>query len=303
MIGFCKYNFCSDINAYDPVSTNLNPVNETTLSNGIIDHWNVTRDVTTPYSSTIPTAWDFLTIMDANFNGSIDAGNINIALEQLESIRVKRRVQGTFDWITLYDIPINDVEDMKFSVNDTFNVNNVTYEYALVPVMAGAEGDYVFSAIDSVFDGVFVCDQETIYRFYAGVGYGTIKTVQLTGIFEPMGAQYPIVVTNAAINYQSGKFSGTLFPNDFYTNGTIDREEIVSYRNAVLSFLTNKKAKILKDWNGNCWLMIVTGDIFSKYKDNYGMGIIDVSFDWTEQGNPNNQQDLYNSGIIGVSTT
>ena len=300
MLEFCKYNFCSDVNAYDPASTNLNPLTSTMLSNGVIDHWNVTRDVTSTYSSDIPTAWDFLTIMDCDFKDNIGAGNIDVSVSQLQSIRVKRREKGSFDWLTLFEIPINSAEDMKFSVNDTFNVNGKTYEYALVPVMGGAEGNYVFSEIVSKFDGVFICDQETIYRFYANVGYNTINTQQLTGIFEPLGSKYPIVVANALTNYQTGTFQGSLLPNEFYTNGIIDRANIVKYRNTILDFLTNKRAKILKDWNGNCWLMIVTDAIASDYADDYGMGLVDVSFNWTEQSSPNNQKDLYNSGIIGV---
>ena len=50
--------------------------------------------------------------------------------------------------------------------------------------------------------------------------------------------------------------------------------------------------------NGNSWLMFVTDNISTSYENKYGMGIADVSFDWTEIGDWNNHADLYNNGIL-----
>ena len=50
--------------------------------------------------------------------------------------------------------------------------------------------------------------------------------------------------------------------------------------------------------NGNSWLMFVTDNISTSYENKYGMGIADVSFDWIELGDWNNQADLYNNGIL-----
>ena len=44
--------------------------------------------------------------------------------------------------------------------------------------------------------------------------------------------------------------------------------------------------------------MFVTDNISTSYENKYGMGIADVSFDWTEIGDWNNQVDLYNNGIL-----
>ena len=73
---------------------------------------------------------------------------------------------------------------------------------------------------------------------------------------------------------------------------------MVQQKEQLMDFLTNKKAKILKDWNGNCWLMIIVDNPAVSYAKNSGMGIADAEANWVELGDWNNQADLYNNGIL-----
>ena len=52
--------------------------------------------------------------------------------------------------------------------------------------------------------------------------------------------------------------------------------------------------------NGNIWLFCITGNPSISYNNNYGMGIASVSFDWTEQGKYDNEDDLYDNGFIEI---
>ena len=64
--------------------------------------------------------------------------------------------------------------------------------------------------------------------------------------------------------------------------------------------MTNHKAKILRDWNGNIWLCIIVNNPQITYRNGSGMGIPQVAFDWVEVGKADNQQDLYNNGILNT---
>lgn len=44
-----------------------------------------------PYITTYPGAWDLNTQMDADFDGNINAGNIDYVVTQISSIKIKRR--------------------------------------------------------------------------------------------------------------------------------------------------------------------------------------------------------------------
>ena len=128
--------------------------------------------------------------------------------------------------------------------------------------------------------------------------YGTQERVQKIGVFEPYGRKYPVVVSNGLINYANGTVKGTVLPDSFFEDRVLNRVEMVQQREQLLDFLTNKKAKILKDWNGNSWLMIVVDNPTVSYVNNSGMGIADVEVKWVELGDSDNQADLYNNGIL-----
>lgn len=299
MLSVLGYNFCLDIDALNPTPTNLDGITNTVLKNGIYDHYNVTRNVTAPYSSDIPTVWDYLTAMDANFNGNISAGNVDFIMNQISSIRVKRRESGSFFWLTLYDIPINSIEDFSFEKFDMMNKHGVVYEYAFVPVLDGTEGNYITNSVESKFNGVFICDQETIFKFYADVNFGSVEQTHLTGVYEPLGSKYPIVVSNSLVNYKKSSFSGLAITKDAFDKG-FDRIRQTSYRNELLSFLTNSRAKVIKDWNGDIILMVVVGSPTLTPVNPTGGALASVAFNYNEIGDANNQEDLYNAGISDV---
>ena len=301
MFQFVGYNFFSDGDALNAAPSNVDNITTVNLSNAIFDHFNITRDVNTTVSTTIPTVWDYNTIMDANFNGNIEAGNVDFLTDQISAIKIKRRVQGTFNWLTLKTIPVNTAEDLTFVFNDLLNQNNVTYEYALVPIIEDVEGEYIINTVLSQFNGVFIGDAETIYKFLYEVEYGNNQRNQQIGVFQVLGKQYPVFVANGELSYESGSVTATILNEDFQQNG-INRTAITQLKDSIKDFLTNRKAKILKDWNGNEWLCIVNSNIGVTYKSNYGMGIPVINFEWTEVGDAQSQQDLYNNGILNEVT-
>ena len=298
MIGLVGYNFCADGNALDPTPTNINDITFTKVQNGIFDHFNVSRDTSFDYSSIIPTDWDTDTWMNASFAGNASAGNVAQVATGVTSIRVKRRIKGTFDWITIREIPVTKPEDLSFVITDNLNAYNVEYEYAYVPMMEDVEGNYIVESILSKFEGVFICDIDTVFKFYAGVEYDTNDAIQQVGVFQPFNRKYPIVVSNSIMQYQTGGVGGWVLPEDYEDTHVFDRSKIVKEKEVLLNFLMNKKPKILKDMNGNNWLVYFTGNPSVTYDNNYGQGMLKVSAQWTEVGDPNDKTDLYENGLI-----
>ena len=298
MIGLIGYNFCADGNALDPTPTDVNNITYTRVQNGIFDHFNVSRDTSFDYSSIIPTDWDVNTLMNADFAGNTSAGNVAQVASGVTSVRVKRRIKGTFDWITIREIPVSKPEDMSFVITDNLNAYNVEYEYAFVPVMEDVEGSYIIESILSKFEGVFICDIDTVFKFYAGVEYDTNDAIQQVGVFQPYNRKYPIVVSNSIMQYQTGGVGGWILPEDYEDTHVFDRSKIVKEKEVLLNFLMNKKPKILKDMNGNNWLVYFTGNPSVTYDNNYGQGMLKVSAQWTEVGDPNDKTDLYENGLI-----
>lgn len=229
----------------------------------------------------------------------------------ITDLLVKRKdvSQVGSQWLTLHSVPITQAGDMDFTFIDFLNQYGKKYQYALVPVLAQnqsgvivqIEGGYTTSdTIDSIFDGVYIADQTNVERVKAGAGYGNIEMNQNVGTIVPIGSKYPIVITNSQNQYHNGSIRGKIVPNDFYSNGNLSRIDMVNKRDELEQFLTNKRAKIIKDWNGKIWLVMILSNVDCTFDDNYGMGMVEFSADWVEIGDPTIQQDLYNAGLINV---
>lgn len=241
-----------------------------------------------------------------------EQGNIELSYHiPITNLLVKRQdvddVSG--GWLTLYSQPISQASDMDFTFIDFLNQYGKTYKYALVPLLTQTqsgvevevEGGYTVSdEVQSVFDGVFIADSTGSQKCKANVGYGNVDMNQVVGSITPIGAKYPIIVTNSHNQYHNGSISGTIVPDDYYFNGNLSRIDMVKKRNELEQFLTNKRVKVIKDWNGNIWLVMIVGNVSCTFNNNYGMGIVNFSTNWTEVGDPTNQQDLQATGLINI---
>ena len=241
-----------------------------------------------------------------------EQGNIELSYHiPITNLLVKRQdvddVSG--GWLTLYSQPITQASDMDFTFIDFLNQYGKTYKYALVPLLTQTqsgvevevEGGYTVSnEVQSIFDGVFIADSTGSQKCKANVGYGNVDMNQVVGSITPIGAKYPIIVTNSHNQYHNGSISGTIVPDDYYFNGNLSRIDMVNKRNELEQFLTNKRVKVIKDWNGNIWLVMIMGNVSCTFNNTYGMGIVDFSTNWTEVGDPTNQEDLQATGLINV---
>ena len=296
MLQFTGYSFIADGDALDPRPSYIDNIEQIKIQNAIYNDFYITSATISPYNTTPPTEWDIYTLLWATSNNTINAGSVDYTVNDVDSIRIKRRKVGDFDWLTIYEQEINTASDFLFSGEDYFAQNGEEYEYAWVPVLAGNEGNYIVKSIESQFKGVFIADADTIHKFYAGVAYGTSQQTQQVGIYNPIGQKYPIYVTNGANNYQTGSVTSKIVGN-YENTGVLDRKEMVEEKNDLIKWLTNKKAKVLKDHNGNIWLVFITGAPSVTYDSQWGNGMMELSFQWGEMGDPNDVKDMQNVGL------
>lgn len=296
MIQFVNYNFLLDGNALDPYPSNVGKINNVFIENAIYNDLLITQDVTSEYSTEIQTDWDIYTVLLATFNNTLIAGSIDYSSDDIDSIRIKRRKLGDYQWQTIHEQKIDNVNDLAFSGEDYFAMNNTEYEYAWVPVLSGTEGDYITQTIESVFRGVYIADADTIYKFAAGVSYGPSEQTQLVATYNPLGKKYPIYVSNGTTNYQTGSLTAKIIGN-YEDTHIFNRKEMVEQKNSLMAWLTNKRAKVLKDFNGNIFLVYITGSPSVTYDAQWGNGMMEISFQYGEVGNVDDEEDMRNVGL------
>lgn len=274
------------------------PLTNVRLSNGIYYHINITRDTTLSYTRDIP-GWTYYTILDAKFNNTLNGGNTNILLSQLEGLVIKRRRIGTFKWVTLKEIKINSPADLNVVYQDSFLPSLHEFEYALVPILNGnIEGEYVTNTINTKFNGVFISDRNTIFKLYNAVAYGMSTGNKASAYIPTIGNKYPTYISNSTIDYRTGQVSSLLLGYKFEKTRNIDRLDVVTQTNDLIDFLNSGEAKVITDWNGNIELVRVDANPTISYNSSYGNGVDTVSFNWTEQGKYDEQEDLYYNGLV-----
>lgn len=283
--------------AYDDDTTSISIVG-TKIYNGIFDDINISVNGSREFSLFKP-IWDYYTRLDCDFSNNINGGNTTYILTQINSMRIKHRAVGTYEWITLKEIPIDIYSDLNFSYTDKYTPSGVEYEWAIVPVLNGnIEGNYSKNTLTPSFNGVFVLDVDSSHKLYSGVAYNGDTSMNSQGQLQPFNMKYPLFIENSNVDYQTGNISGMILNSDFDTTKQIDRQGVVAQKEIWDKFLKNKKFKIWKDWNGNIKLFKLTGTPTYTYNTSYGNGIITIAFTWTEQGDINSKQDLYELGFI-----
>jgi hypothetical protein len=233
-------------------------------------------------------------------NGNLSAGNIEYVAEIISNIKIKRRLVGELNWITVYNQIVETESDLHFDVQDSFVPSGKDFEYAVVPCINGTEQIYFSAQVHSYFDGVFVSELDrpnhlmNFMKLYSNVSYNQDNITQDIGILKPFNQVYPIIIQNSKTNFRSLTVSGDILDNDY----GFDPNEINDIKEKWTAFLTNGRIKFIKDWNGNIIMGKITTPPSFTYKNNTSMIIPTISFALTEQGKYNNIDDLRRNGYL-----
>lgn len=260
----------------------------------------ITSNTETVITDSMPTTFDYDTVMLALFAHDTMAGNVGFAVETVSKLLIKRREVGQFNWVTIYKQNINTVDDFNISAVDYYARSRAKYQYAVVPTQNGIEGSYNITDVNTRFDGVYLADKDNIWGTVFETGDLAPTHVQKSGLVELQNRAKPIVVFNSKVNYEQGNASGYFAPYDELTD-SIDVDDCVPYQNEFKDFLANQCPKILKDSVGHIYMVSVNENITDTENGHPDFRII--SFPWTEVGECDSEQDLYNLGLSDVDSS
>ena len=292
---FLKTAFLKDGDILTP-PVEIKNINSIKIQNGIFDEVFGTADIESEYSTDIPSEWDYNTILHALFENNLMAGNVGYVVSEVSALRVKHREQGTYNWITLFEIPINDISDFNFDVLDQYCRSGVIYEFCVVPVINGIEGNSPINSIESKFDGIFIIEKDLSYSTNFETEISDVTHNQQVASVLPIGSRYPYHIKNALTNYDSGTVKG--FFVEVNTNtGDINIDNGFRYRKSFIDFLFNGKPKIIKTGEGQIWMCSITGSPVESPVNGYKKFIV-TTFNFEEIGSVFDQDDMYNHGFV-----
>ena len=240
-------------------------------------------------------AWDMNTVFWATFRGNLLAGNILIPISAITSMRIKVREYGKSLWTTIYEYEVRSEEDFDFARTYYFlKGNKTTYEFAIVPVLNNIESSYITNTVVSDFDGCYLCTQAKQYKAFINLSL-EVTSHQNREFISTLGRKKPFVITNGMSQYDSISLSTSFIP---MIDCELDIDSAPAYRREVMQFLAENDSIILKDDQGQRWL-VSAGNTITQSVDGHPDNVI-CNIEFTEVGDCDSTTDLFNAGLSDV---
>lgn len=263
-----------------------------TLKHMILDELYATKKTLIKFNWNIPADWDFDTHLHALYHNDLYAGNVTYSESIVQKIKIKKRIKGTFTWKTIFEKEIHSNEDFAIEFYDYLEPSNTDIEYAYVAVISNADTDTISTCVHSEFDCFFLVGQDESYPLELDTETSIQYNRESKTIVAP-GSKYPYVVNNGISRYYSGTLTATFieFKDNCYAVG-----DGWNYRNRIDQFLSDGKAKILKTFEGDMYMINLVGSLPRTINGHYQN--ISHQIEWVECGNPATISDLYDYGFI-----
>lgn len=279
-----------------PALKSSQPITQIAIQNGTFDQLFVSKNpdltVENGYDD-----WNYDTVLNANYDSNLDAGNSGFSLRNTDVMLVKCREKGTMEWKTIYAKDINTIEDFHMYEIYKYAPSNFDGEWMLVSTCNGIENSYVIKECMSKFDGMYIVDKDNMYGTIFDLEYMDTTSNINSSVLETLNNQYASVINHSNVNYESSTAIGTFLKFNQETC-QVDLSLGMKYREEFKRWLTNRKPKILKFPDGRIWLICVIGKPVDAAKGH--VDLRQISFDWVEVGNVNDMKALYNSGLSNV---
>lgn len=277
-------------------------LDEVWLGEGMYDEVFVSVDTSINSTNEKPTGWQLKTIMDAKFNGSLEAGSIDGGGHKVVKLQCYRReykaVDSDWTLIAQWDY---DQDYNTYTITDRFIQNGKTYQYAIVPLAKDIQGDKVMSEpIAAVFKGNFISDLQHNYAMNLNFRFGDLRYNKNTSIQTTLSGQFPIV-TQGNQNYRSG--TATFLPltkqQELGLRNSLDTKEELRNRNQIIEFLNNGKIKVIRRDDGDI-MAVATNDINLQPLSDSFDELSNVTFSFTEVGKLD-YNTMEKSGLIATA--
>lgn len=240
--------------------------------------------------------WEFSTKINADYETSLDGGNTGFSLKNTDTIIIKQREKGTIDWITIFTIPVNKLDDFNFIKEYNYGKSGVWYDFLIISSVGGIQNSYVMADCFCNFDGLCLTDKNTFYKTEFNIEPIEFKRNTGNTILHMLNDTYPVIISNDSTSYDSGSVSACFLKIDGCDIKT--GYKAVKYREEILNWLTNKNAKILKLENGKLKLIQVVGEPSETYEGHPELQMI--RFDFVEIGNADREEDLYQNNLSDI---
>ncbi len=276
--------------------------NKLEITDGMIDHVYMDKDITISYSIEKPTNWRYQSVLLARFQNNLEGGSVEADNIQIEKIRFQKRQWDELEWQDVAEIDYVPNEKLLYEAIDKYIANDFVYQYSIIPMTSTILGNRIVSdEVTAKFEGVFISDKDSNYKLLYDIELSDIENNISNSIFEPRNAKYPIVV-QSNLDYETFDITSTFISAETVdSNGnSIDIRMERLGKDRLLKFMKNGKPKIYRDHHGRLKLVSVIGKPKESPYNEIG-GIAKLSFALVEIGDMDSETLKANNLLEGLS--
>lgn len=270
------------------------------LSNALVDTLRIDNKIKDSFD--ISEVWEKESVMYGKFQENLYAGNTELSISNTSDIIIKRRKKGEFNWFSMFNIPVDSVSSLNFNLIDRYLRLETDYQYAVVPIINGLEGEYSFGLKDNgenfirvSYEGVIIMDRDNEFCTLFDVSYNEKMNVTKSDVVG-LSRKYPLTVKNTINRFYSGTLSATFFKTD---ECNYIKDESMFYRENLIEFLANDNMKIIKLYDGRIRMCEIINSIEDSSDEHPEKHTISVSF--TEKGDTESYRDMYINSFLDIS--
>lgn len=217
----------------------------------------------------LPSEWGTGTIFFANFNGDLNAGNLDFSVDNLNYILVMRRETTGSDNLAYDPVDIISVEeflqDEGATIIDRLVQCNKEYDYKAIPVLLnGTEASSLNAKYDTdkrvKWQGHYIFDGESEWHCDINPTLQWTRN-KLSSVVNPTNGKFPYMVSFCQNNYDTISITGNHFKVDCTYPDNFDLDATAEYNQSYDDFISSNRPKLIRDWSGRMWIAKLNGNI------------------------------------------
>lgn len=272
----------------------LSTCNRIEIKDIVVDHIKI-DEALLDYIENNPPAWDYDTILLAEFKNSLVAGNTDAL--NIDNLVLKKRKKDEMQWQTVKVFPF-DINEKRYNHKDKFIESLETYEYSIQTETAGIYGSENIKEIDTEFDGIWFIGNENTYSIEYDINVSRINYNVVESLVTTLGNKYPFVCRNGVVNYKTFTVNGLLTtPETKLKSPKIDARAEKKYMKNIEKFFNDGKPKVYKDDSGAYFICHVMNPQIIPYNE-LDRKLYNFSCDIVEIGDGYDVDELIENGLL-----
>lgn len=254
-----------------------------------------------------PYTWQKTTVLFANFNENLNAGNTDFTTDNLDYILITRRECNSSDNLVYDAVDIifaNDfIKNNGATIYDRFVQCNKEYDYRAIPVLIdGTEANTLIAKYKTdkevTWEGHYIFDGLSEWHCNLDTSLEWTRETNVAFV-NPIMSKYPRKVNMSQNNYDTISVKGTHLKVDCSQNSGFDIDATAEYNQTYDDFITSLRPKLIRDWTGRMWIAELNSTVNHPVNSHYQY--IQTEHSFTEIADAKDYDELYKYGFTNYN--